>query len=99
MDSDVLDGLRGLSVAQAARRLGVHFATVRRMLKRGKLRPLVVGGRVRVDAESIDEMIVSDTDAWKSKNASGTTRRTPLRRRRDSNKAAADLGIVIEHSE
>jgi len=42
-----------LSVPQAAKRLGVHFATVYRWIDKGKIHPVRIGGQVFVAVDEI----------------------------------------------
>jgi excisionase family DNA binding protein len=50
-------GREAVTVAEAARRLSVHVATIRRMLDRGDLRRIRIGRLVRVDLASLDRFI------------------------------------------
>ncbi|MBW2562250.1 MAG: helix-turn-helix domain-containing protein [Deltaproteobacteria bacterium] len=42
-----------LSVPQAAKELGVHFATVYRWIDKGKVRPFRIGGQVFITADDL----------------------------------------------
>ena len=42
-----------LSVPQAAKRLGVHFATVYRWIDKGKIHPIRIAGQVFVTVDEI----------------------------------------------
>ncbi len=42
-----------LSVPQAAKRLGVHFATVYRWIDKGRIHPIRIGGQVFVTVDEI----------------------------------------------
>ena len=42
-----------LSVPQAAKRLGVHFATVYRWIDKGRIHPVRIGGQVFVAVDEI----------------------------------------------
>ena len=45
-----------LSVPQAAKQLGVHFATVYRWIDKGRIRPFRIGGQVFVTVDDIRVM-------------------------------------------
>ena len=49
--------MRGIAPTEAAKILNVHPQTVRRWLKERRLRGWMVGGRYRVDPDSIRKMI------------------------------------------
>jgi excisionase family DNA binding protein len=42
-----------LSVPQAAKQLGVHFATLYRWIDKGRVRPLRIGGQVFVTRDEV----------------------------------------------
>jgi excisionase family DNA binding protein len=45
-----------LSVPQAAKELGVHFATVYRWIDKGRIRPFRIGGQVFVTLEEVRQL-------------------------------------------
>lgn len=55
-------GRQALTVAETAKRLSVHPATVRRMLDRGDLVRVRIGRLVRVDLSSLDAFIGTGGD-------------------------------------
>lgn len=72
----VLQAIQPLSIVtvpEAAERLGVTQATVRRMLKAGRLRSVRVGNRVRVDLSTVQSallMTIESAFGIDSKNSS-----------------------------
>jgi len=49
--------MRGITVREAAERLLVHPHTIRRWLKEGKIKGWKVGGRYRIDPESLQQIV------------------------------------------
>jgi excisionase family DNA binding protein len=82
------------STLQVAEMLGVHPVSVRRWLRAGKLRATCIGGKLRVDAEAIQEFIERGTDDYIRKNCIDLSRgRTPRQRRDAADRAASKLGV------
>jgi len=49
-----------ISVRETSRYLGIHPITVRRLVDRGQIKAVKIGGSIRIDLKRLDEQLQKD---------------------------------------